>query len=477
MADTDTFDLVVIGSGPAGESGAVQAAACGKRVALVEAREALGGACANTGTLPSKTLRETALFLSGFRQRAIYGVDLSAHTHGLGVPLLMVHKERVVAHERERIRRTLDGHGVATIRGRARFVEPHAIAVTREGEPDRLLRAEVVLIATGSYPHRPAGIPFDDPDIDDSDEVLALDRIPRSFVVLGGGVIGCEYASIFAALGTTRVTLVEGLDRILGALDREIGDALTRAFARMGLEVITSDAGVAYEKPAGNGGRGVRLTLKSGRVLEADRLLVTAGRTGNTRGLGLEAAGLAADDRGRLTVDAYYRTAVPGICAAGDVIGWPALAATSAEQARIAVIHAFGMAGDRTLAPVFPYGFYTIPEVSMVGDTEEDARRKGLDVGVGRARYADNPRGQIINDPEGMVKLVFERGSRRLLGAHVIGERATEIIHLAQSVLTQGGGLDYFVNNVFNYPTLSDLFKDAAYDGLAHAGADGVRPD
>jgi NAD(P) transhydrogenase len=464
---TDHFDLVVIGSGPAGESGAVQAAASGKRVALVEQHDQLGGACTNTGTLPSKTLRETALFLSGFRQRAIYGVDLSAHTHGLGVPLLMVHKERVVRHERERIARTLAEHGVRLVPGRARFADPRTIRVEREGAAAELLRGEVILIATGSYPHRPAGIPFEDPDIDDSDEVLRLDRIPRSFVVLGGGVIGCEYASMFAALGTTHVTLVEGRDRILGALDREVGDALARAFGRMGLEVITNDAGVAYEKPAGGNGRGVRLTLRSGRVLEADRLLVASGRTGNTRDLSLEAAGVAVDDRGRIHVDAHYQTTVPGICAAGDVIGWPSLAATSMEQGRIAVIHAFGMAGDRTLARVFPYGFYTIPEVSMVGDTEEEARAKGADVGIGRAFYADSPRGQIINDPEGMVKLVFERRSLKLLGAHVIGERATEIIHVAQAVLAHGGRIDYFIDTVFNYPTLSELFKTAAYDGLS----------
>jgi NAD(P) transhydrogenase len=458
----DHFDLVVIGSGPAGEQGAIRGAALGRRVALVEQQAEPGGACTNTGTLPSKTLRESALFLSGFRQRGIYGVDLSVHTNHLTVPLLMVQKEQVVRHERDRIARALAAAGVEVIRGHAAFADARTILVERPGVPVRELRADTVLIATGSYPHRPAGIPFDDPDIDDSDEVLNLDRIPSSFVVLGGGVIGCEYASTFAALGTTRVTVVEGRDRILAVLDREIGDALTRAFTAMGMEIVTSDAGVAYGKPAG-GGRGVRLTLGSGRVIEADRLLVAAGRTGNTRDLALDKAGITADERGRIPVDARYQTPVPGICAAGDVIGWPSLAATSMEQARIAVSHVCGVPPAETMAPLLPYGFYTIPEVSMVGDTEEQARAKGVDVAVGRARYADHPRGQIINDPEGLVKLVFDRATGRLLGAHVLGERATEIIHVAQAVMALGAGIDYFRDTVFNYPTLTELFKTAAY--------------
>jgi NAD(P) transhydrogenase len=460
----DRFDLVVIGSGPAGEKGAAQAAYFGKRVALVERNPQLGGACANTGTLPSKTLRESALYLSGLRQREIYGLACSVRTGGLSVDDFMVHKEHVVGRERARIARNLDRHGIELVHGTATIVEPHVVRVG-----DRDLRADVILVATGSSPHRPPEIPFDDPEVDDSDEVLTLDRIPSSFVVLGGGVIGCEYASIFAALGLTRVTLVEARDRILGFLDREIGDLLAHAFARLGIEIVCNEQVARFEK--GEGGRGVRVTLGGGRVLVADRLLAAAGRTGNTAGLGLEAIGVEVDPRGRVVVDKSFRTRVGHVYAAGDVIGWPALASTSMEQGRVAMCHAFGLSYKQAVAPVFPYGLYTIPEVSMVGDTEEEARKKGVDVEVGRAFYRDNARGQIVNDPEGVVKLVFDAPTRRLLGVHILGERATEIVHIGQMVIAHGGTIDSFIDNVFNYPTLSEAYKYAAYDGLGRLAA------
>ncbi|HEY3235281.1 MAG TPA: Si-specific NAD(P)(+) transhydrogenase [Polyangiaceae bacterium] len=471
--DTNEFDLIVIGSGPAGEKGAAQVAYFGKRVALVEQADELGGACANTGTLPSKTLRESALFLSGFRQRGIYGVELSARTQHLSVADFMVQKEYVVRRERERVLHNLDRHKIELVHGTARFLDANTVRVERLGAAPRDLHAGVFLIATGSYPFRPPGIPFEDPDIDDSDEVLTLDRIPRSFIVLGGGVIGSEYASIFAALGIVKVTLVEDRPRILGFLDREIGETLVQAFQRMGIEVIINDGVTSYEKPEG-GERGVRVTLRSGRVLEADRLLVAGGRTGNTRGLGLEAIGVQVDDRGRIPVDSQYRTSAPHIYAAGDVVGWPSLASTSMDQGRVAMCHAFGFTYKRSLASFFPYGLYTIPEVSMVGQSEEEARKQGHDVETGRAYYRDNARGQIINDPEGMIKLVFEAGNRKLLGAHVLGERATEMIHIAQAVMGYGGSIDYFIDNVFNYPTVSELYKYAAYDGLGRLAKRGV---
>ncbi len=464
-APADRFDLVVIGSGPAGEKGAAQAAYFGKRVALVERGAELGGACANTGTLPSKTLRESALYLSGLRQREIYGLSCSVRTGGLSVADFMVHKDHVVTRERARIAANLDKHGVTLVRGAARFVDPHTVAV----DPgDRCLSADVFLLATGSSPHRPPEIPFDDPDVDDSDEVLTLDRIPGSFIVLGGGVIGCEYASIFAALGTTRVTLVEPRDRLLGFLDVEIGDRLTQAFIRLGIDVITNDSVAAFDKPAG---RGVRVTLKSGKVLEADRLLAAAGRAGNTAGLGLEAIGVKIDPRGRIPVDAAFRTSVPHVFAAGDVVGWPSLASTSMEQGRVAMCHAFGFTYKTAVAPTFPYGLYTIPEVSMVGDTEEAARGKGLDVVAGRAFYGDNARGQIINDPDGVVKLVVDGATRKLIGVHILGERATEIVHIGQMVIAAGGTIDVFIDNVFNYPTISEAYKYAAYDALGRLAA------
>lgn len=458
------YDLVVIGSGPAGEKGACQAAYFGKRVALVEKQPELGGACANTGTLPSKTLRESALYLSGLRQREIYGLECSVRTGPVSVAELMVHKELVVARERERIRRNLERHRVDIVHGTATLADAHTVRVA-----GRDLRADVILVATGSSPHRPPEIPFEDQDVDDSDEVLTLDRIPRSFVVVGGGVIGCEYASIFAALGTTKVTIVESRDRLLGFLDRELGDALTQALVRLGVEVILGDVVARYGKRAD--GTGVRVALRSGRVLEADRLLAAAGRMGNTRGLGLEEAGVRLDPRGRIVVNERYQTSVPHIYAAGDVIGWPSLASTSMEQGRVAMCHAFGFEYKQRLAPVFPYGLYTIPEAATVGLTEEEAREKGHDVELGRAHYRDNARGQIVNDPEGLLKLVVDAETRRLLGVHILGERATELVHVGQAVMAHDGTIDYFIDTVFNYPTLGELYKYAAYDVLGRLAA------
>jgi NAD(P) transhydrogenase len=456
------FDLIVIGSGPAGEKGAVQAAYFGKRVALVEKEPVLGGACANTGTLPSKTLRESALYLSGLRQRDIYGV---AMTHGADISIreFMRQKEVVTAREREREAANLAKHGVEIVRGAAMLVDPHTV---RAG--DRTLTGDVILIATGCSPRRVPEIPFDDPDVDDSDEVLTMDRIPATFIVVGGGVIGCEYASIIAALGKTKVTLIEARDRLLNFLDDEIGARLTAAFQRIGIEVILGDQVAKYEKPEP---RHVRITMKSGRVLDSERLLAASGRVGNTKGLGLEAIGVKLDDRGLIVVDKHYQTSVPHVYAAGDVIGAPSLVSTSQEQGRIAMCHAFGFAYKTELAATFPYGLYTIPEAAMIGLTEAQARAQGLDVEVGRAYYSDNARGQIINDPDGMTKLVFERGSKKLVGAHLLGERATDLIHVAQAVMAFGGTIDYFIGAVFNYPTLGELYKYAAYDGLGRLSA------
>jgi NAD(P) transhydrogenase len=288
--------------------------------------------------------------------------------------------------------------------------------------------------------------------------------VPSSLIVVGGGVIGCEYASVFAALGTTKVTLVEGRERLLGFLDFEIGDVLTQAFReQLKMDVILKDTVSTYEKP---GPRHVRLTLKSGRILESERLLVAAGRAGNTRGLGLEAVGVKCDDRGRILVNESYQTNLPHVYAAGDVIGFPSLAATSMDQGRVAICHAFGFSYKKHVSSLFPYGLYTIPEVSMVGDTEEDARKKGIDVEVGKAYYRDNARGQIVNDPSGVVKLIFEASTRKLVGVHILGERATELVHIGQAVIRFGGSIDYFIESVFNYPTLSEVYKYAAYDGL-----------
>ena len=458
------YDLVVIGSGPAGEKGAAQAAYFGKRVCIIERSAELGGACANTGTLPSKTLRETALYLSGLRQREIYGVEYMRSVQGVSVAEFMRHKEFVTQRERERIKRNLEKHKVEVVHGAAGFVDPHAVKVDLLGGGARTVTGDVVLIATGSSPHRPKEVPFEDPRVDDSDEILSLDSMPETLVVLGGGVIGSEYASVFAALGC-KVTLVEGRDRLLGFLDFELSDRLTDAFRKLGIDVVLSDQAVKIEHPEGDALH-LRTTLKSGRVIISDRLLSAAGRGSNIAGLNLAAAGVETAERGKIKVSESFQTTSPRIYAAGDVIGFPALASTSMEQGRVAMCHAFDFKYKTRVAATFPYGLYTIPEVSSVGQTEEELKKAGVDYEVGRASYVDNARAQIVNDPHGMVKLLFDATTRKLYGIHVLGERSTEFVHVGQAVMALGGTLDYFIDNVFNYPTLSELFKYAAYDGL-----------
>lgn len=455
-----TYDWIVIGGGPAGEKGAVQAAYFGKRVALVERSACLGGAAVNTGTLPSKTLRETCLHVAGFKQRGIAG----ATPHGienLTVEQLMSRAREVTASERERMKDNLARHRVDVVHGAARFVSEHEISVTGEGG-ERILRGEKFLIATGSTPHHPAGIDFTHPLVHDSDGILTIDKVPRSLVVVGAGVIGCEYATMFAAIGA-RVTLVDGRADILPFLDREIAERLQRIM--VGKLAIDLRTDCSYEG-ADADDAGVTLRLQGGETIRGDRLLVAAGRTGNTAGLGLEALGLQADKRGNLAVDGHYGTKAPHVYAAGDVIGFPALASVSMEQARVATAHAFGLGYKDSVARLLPYGIYTIPECSAIGETEESAREKGIDAETGRAAFATNPRGQIVGDATGMVKLVFRREDKKLLGVHVVGENASELVHVGSAVLHAGGSIDIFIDMVFNYPTLSDAYKYAAYDGL-----------
>jgi NAD(P) transhydrogenase len=451
--DDAPYDLVVIGSGPAGEKGAAQAAYFGKRVALVEREPVLGGAAANTGTLPSKTLRETALTLSGFRARGLYGVDLSLRREATVKDFL--HRERhVVDAERARVGANLDRHRIETFTGAAAFVDPHTV---RAG--GSTLKAGVVLIATGSSPRRPAEFPAAHPHIYDSDTILRLDVMPKRLIVVGGGVIGCEYACMFAALGV-EVSLIDGRDVLLPFLDRELSLALKEALVRLGVKVSTDKVKACRSDAS------LRLELASGATLEADAVLVAAGRTSNTGELNLAAAGLATGERGLLEVDAQYRTKVPHIYAAGDVIGFPALASTSMEQARLAMVHAFDLKYKTDLAPVLPYGIYTIPEVAMAGETEESLKAKKVDYVVGRARYDQNARGIIIGDAHGFLKLIFRRDDMKLLGVHVIGEIASEISHIGLTALMAGAGCDLFIRTCYNYPTLGDLYKYAAYDAM-----------
>jgi len=460
----DDFDLVVLGAGPAGEKGGAQAAYFGKRVAIVERESEPGGGAVHTGTLPSKTLRETALFLSGYRQRDLYGVTVHV-SPDLAISKLIARKNAVRELETTRIRRNLDRHGIELVHGTGRFVDAHTVEVSGEGAP-RELEAEVFLIATGSRPLRLPGVPYEDPDVHDSDTILWIDHVPESLTVLGGGVIGCEYASVFAALGV-RVHLVERRSGLLPFLDLEMGDRLREAMAALG---VVFHFGDGAEEVRRVGGRGLLCTLTSGGRLSSEKVLVTSGRIGNTEALDLAAAGVQTNERGHVLVDDDYRTTAPGVYAAGDVIGFPALASTSMEQARVAVCHAFGFAYKRQVSSLLPYGVYTIPEVSCVGLGEQEAQGRGIDVVVGRALFRENARGQILGDLEGMIKLVFDRATRELIGCHCIGERASEIVHVGQAVITLGGKVETFIEMVFNHPTLGESYKYAAYDALARLG-------
>ena len=457
----ERFDLVVIGAGPAGLAGAIAAGIFGHSVALVERSRELGGALINTGTLPSKTLRETALALSGFKSRNLYGVDLSLR-RAVKVRDFLRHEHEVKRTSRADVAERLELVGVTRIAGSARFVSPHVMEVTpakgaRGGV--RRLSARFFLIATGSQPTRPPEFPFEHPRVWDSDEILELERLPRSLAVIGAGVIGSEYASTFRALGTA-VHVVDGRDGLLPFLDRELSHRLEKAMSALGVrfhwkERVRSCSAVR---------RGpIRLALSSGKKLSVDAVLVAAGRRACVEGLALEAAGLEVDERGHLPVDSSFRTRVQHVFAAGDVIGFPALASVSAEQARVAVCAAFDESIKEAIEPVYPSGIYTIPEVSSVGATEESLREKGVDYVVGRAEYKDNARGAIIGDRTGFLKLLFARDDMRLVGAHMLGEQATELVHLGLVTMLCGGGELELQGACFNVPTLSNLYKDAAY--------------
>jgi NAD(P) transhydrogenase len=460
--------LVVIGCGPAGEKAGAQAAYFGKRVAVIERAEHPGGSGINTGTVPSKTLRESALYFSGLKQRGLYGIDYSLKEN-LTVQDFMHHEREVVEMERARILKNLELHKIEYIPGQATFEDAHTVSV-RNGSGARTLRGEVILISTGSKPHRPSEIAFDDIHTFDSDTFLQLQRIPKSLAVIGGGVIGCEYASIFKALGVD-VTLVDGRDRLLPFLDVEIADRLRDRLASLGMHFWFNERPVKVE----NSATGVTLWMKSGKTLQTDAALFAAGRRASVDGLALDRAGLALNDRGYIPVDENYRTSAPGIYAAGDVIGFPALASTSMEQGRVAVCHAFGFKYKQRVASMLPMGIYTIPEISAAGETEDSCKEKKIDYVVGRARYANNARGHIAGDTTGMLKLIFSRADKKLLGVSIIGESATELIHVGLMVLDNGLTIDEFIEQVFNYPTLSELYKYAAYDGLGNLAGHKLR--
>lgn len=454
------FDLIVIGAGPAGEKGAAQAAYFGKRVAMIEKAAVVGGACVNTGTVPSKTLRETALHLSGFRQREVYGVDY-ALSENVGMADLMHRKRTVIEREHATIEENIRRHNITRFRGAARLVSPNDVEVTG-GDGTRTVSGDVILIASGSSPLRPEHVPFDHERICDSDSILEIASIPKSLAVVGAGVIGCEYASIFASLGVP-VTLIDGRTSLLGHIDREIAAVLldsfrTRFGIRMHLGVPVSAIELHDE--------GVVLTLDNGAEVRVEKVLYAAGRQANTGALGLEEAGVRTGRNGVVVVNEQYQTSVPNIYAAGDVIGFPALASTSMEQARVAMVHAFDLKYKTRVASLLPYAIYTIPELSSAGLTEEQCREKGIEFETGRAYYAANARGQIVGDDSGILKLVFHAESLELLGVHAVGESASELVHTGLMVMHFKGTINAFIDSVFNYPSLSEAYKYAAYDGL-----------
>jgi len=453
------FDLVAIGSGPAGQRAAVQAAKLGKRVALIEKRPMLGGVCLDCGTIPSKTLREAVLHFV----RTQNGVGSRRPLRASARPTieqLLERVEEVVAAEADVVEGQLRRNDVTLVPGEASFADPHTLLV-RNGNGWQKLTAEKILIAVGTRAAIPAGAAVDGEILLTSDDVPRLGQLPRAMCVVGAGVIGIEYASMFATLGV-EVTLVEGRKRPLEFLDAEIVDELMHQMRDRGVEFRLGESVETVEVVDGPRRRAV-LSLESGKKIVTDLVLFSVGRVAATDSLNLAAAGLEAGERGRLAVDETFRTSVPHIYAAGDVIGYPSLAATSAEQGRLAACHAFGVQAG-PMARHFPIGIYAIPEVSMVGSPEHELTEKKIPYETGTARYREIARGQILGDDSGFLKMLFHRETRSLLGVHALGTGATELIHIGQAVLALGGGLDYFLETVFNYPTLAECYKVAALD-------------
>jgi NAD(P) transhydrogenase len=458
--------MVVIGSGPAGQRAAVQAAKFGKKVAVIERKEVLGGVCVNTGTIPSKTMREAVLHLSGVRERAFYGSSYRVKSDTT-IADVVQRCNMVVAREIDVIRGQLQRNGVVLLGGEASFKDPRMVAVKSATGDDVTLGADFIVIATGTIPAVPPTIKLDNERLLSSDSVLFMKFLPRTMTVVGGGVVGLEYASMFAALGC-KVTLVDLRKRLLEFVDSEIMEDLIYQLRQSGVTFRLGEE-VEHISVETDDGKGAVTHLKSGKQIFTEVVLFSAGRVGATSDLNLKAVGLEADDRGRLKVGPDYRTSVPHIFAAGDVIGFPSLASTSAEQGRLAACHAFNKVAH-SVPELFPYGIYAIPEVSMVGKNEDELTAAGVPYEFGVARYKEIARGQILGDQTGMMKILFQRESRKVLGVHIIGTGATELIHIGQAVMAFGGTVDYFVGAVFNYPTLAECYKVAALDGINKLG-------
>ena len=462
---TNQYDVVILGGGPAGERAAVQAARIGKRVALIEREHVVGGTCVNWGTIPSKTLRESAVFVLGLTTHKVEGIRVDI-TDKITMADFMHHERIVVQRELELINQTLERYAIEVIEGHGRFLDSRTIAVTgRDGRERLRVQGEVIVIGTGSRPNRPADIRFDGEIVFDSGTILRLTRVPESMIILGAGVVGVEYATIFASLDI-QVTLVDTRDRLLPYLDREMADLLMRSLKKLRILIIQQDRYQRIEAIPGPR-PSVRCHTRNGNVLEADILLYCVGRDGNTGDLGLEQIGIRPNARGLLEVNEFFQTTHPHIYAVGDVIGYPALASTSAEQGRQAIRHAFNVPGPRGRTEMLPFAIYAIPEVSFIGETEEELQRKGVDYVAGHGLYEMNPRGQILGDTDGVLKLLCETESLRLRGVHVIGTGASELVHIGQAYLRNAADAWQMAETMFNYPTLSDLYRHAALKAIA----------
>ena len=467
------YDLVVIGTGPAGEKGAVKAAYFGYKVAIIEKEQVFGGAEVITGTLPSKTLKETALYFSGKYETGLFSVDRTLQ-HKASLEDFMFRKNKVVSSVAKEIRDNLERHKVDIFIGTASFEDPNTLSITAADGTKQTITGKYILIATGSYPFHPPQIPFDNTRVLDSDTILHIEKLPKSLCVIGAGVIGCEYATIFAAMGI-KVYLINDKDHILPQIDQELAASLIKQMSADKIEILFNTSVESIQVPE-NQEEPLKIALKNGQTIEVDMYLFAAGRSGTIKALHCDKIGLKTGKRDFLLVDKQYRTNIPHIFAAGDVIGFPALASTSMDQGRVAVAHMFQTEDLNHLPTFFPYGIYTIPEVSMVGKTEEEMIASGIPYCCGRARYADMARGQIMGSTNGFMKIIFQKEDLKICGVHIIGNIATEIIHFGLELVESEQTLYDVIGKVFNFPTLHDLYKYAAYDGLSNLSGHKIKP-
>jgi NAD(P) transhydrogenase len=456
------YDLIVIGSGPAGQRAAIQGAKSGKRVALIEQREVIGGVSINSGTIPSKTMREAVLHLSGYNYQNIYGVSYRVKEK-ITMADLAFRVQHVIKTEIDVTQAQLARNGIEVVTGVASFKDPSTIIVTSSRGSGEI-NANKIVIATGTKPACSPKVPINARTIINSDQILEMPSVPRTLIVVGGGVIGVEYTCMFATLGV-RVTLIEKRPRLLEFADSEIVEALSYHLRDHRVTMRLNEEVQSVEEATTGTGQNVIAYLESNKKVPGDALLYAVGRQGNVDELNLAAAGLTADSRGRIAVNEYYQTSQPNIYAVGDVIGFPSLASVSMEQGRIAVAHAFDRPASSNPS-YFPFGIYTIPEISFIGKTEEQLTDEDVPYEVGVAYYREIARGQIRGDTTGRLKLIFHRDTLELLGVHIIGEGASELLHIGQAVLILKGKVDYFVDTVFNYPTLAECYKAAAFNGL-----------